>query len=280
VLLPDGQGGALVVWQDHRGADADIFAQRLDPTGAFMWPSDGVAVSDAPGDQSAPAATPDGRGGAIIAWEDAGGTAPDIRLQRITAEGLPSWTEGDVTPGGYSLSVASVQPNSVRLVWSGPARSAPAATVYRRDAREEWHPRANVTPDAGGRLAYEDRDVTAGARYGYRLGVPTPAGERFQGEAWVVVPREFALALEGLRPQPATGALRIALTLPNGNPAVLELFDVAGRRLLSRSLRGLPPGPQLVDLGRSGDLAAGIYLLRLTHDHRTLTARACVLGGP
>ena len=57
----------------------------------------------------------------------------------------------------------------------------------------------------------------------------------------------------------------------------MELFDVCGRQVTVRSVEGMGPGWHTVDLGGRGSLAAGIYLICLTPDGRSLTTRAAVV---
>jgi tripartite motif-containing protein 71 len=88
----------------------------------------------------------------------------------------------------------------------------------------------------------------------------------------------FELALEGVRPNPARdGRMLVHFVLPSTAPARLELFDLAGRRVLERMVGLLGPGPHAVDLAVGHPLPAGIYLLRLTEDTHRLEARAVVL---
>ena len=43
-ITPDGAGGAIVVWSDYRSnTNNDIYAQRIDATGAVQWTANGVA---------------------------------------------------------------------------------------------------------------------------------------------------------------------------------------------------------------------------------------------
>ncbi len=87
-VVPDGTGGAIVCWQDVRGIDSDVYAQRVTFVGAAAWTPDGIPVSTAIGDQLAPTIVPDGAGGAILAWmDDRSGTNFDIYAQRIERGG-------------------------------------------------------------------------------------------------------------------------------------------------------------------------------------------------
>jgi hypothetical protein len=82
-------------------------------------------------------------------------------------------------------------------------------------------------------------------------------------------------AVHGLLPNPSRGALRVAITLPSAEPAVLEVFDVSGRRVASREVGALGAGEHIVDLS-DGRIATGWYLLRLTQGGRTAGAKAVV----
>jgi len=96
-LIGDGAGGVIVSWEDHRGADADVYAQRFNGNGVPQWALDGVALGAASGDQQAVALCPDGAGGALMAWEDRRGGSADIYAQRVSDAGAPQWAPNGVT---------------------------------------------------------------------------------------------------------------------------------------------------------------------------------------
>jgi type IX secretion system substrate protein len=97
-IISDGAGGVVIVWQDKRNGDFDIYAQRLDASGQPLWSTNGDAVCVQPGDQVEPKIVSDGLGGAIIAWTDyrAGTGFSDVYSQRISADGQRIWiAEGE-----------------------------------------------------------------------------------------------------------------------------------------------------------------------------------------
>jgi hypothetical protein len=57
----------------------------------------------------------------------------------------------------------------------------------------------------------------------------------------------------------------------------LALFDVSGRQLAVRRVNGMGPGWHTVALGGRSNLPAGVYVIRLTQDGRSLTTRAAVV---
>jgi hypothetical protein len=96
-IIPDGSGGAIVTWADMRGgSDYDVYAQRVDSTGAVQWTADGVVIAAAAEDQDTPRIIPDGSGGAIIAWYDYRGGSYDIYAQRVNSSGSVQWTANGV----------------------------------------------------------------------------------------------------------------------------------------------------------------------------------------
>jgi hypothetical protein len=85
----DGAGGAVFTWQG--GSPPNIFAQRLDATGAQLWPAAGAPVCVFGGTQQTPQVVADGTGGCVIVWSDLrSGSA--IYAQRLDASGDPLWT--------------------------------------------------------------------------------------------------------------------------------------------------------------------------------------------
>jgi hypothetical protein len=95
-LVPDATGGAIVVWNDPRTGDNDVYAQRVDASGAFQWTANGVSIGGT-GTQALVART-DGAGGVVVAWEDfrAGGGNLSLYAQRVNAAGIVQWTADGV----------------------------------------------------------------------------------------------------------------------------------------------------------------------------------------
>jgi hypothetical protein len=91
-VIPDGAGGAFIVWSDTRNATNDIFIQRINSSGTALWTANGVTVCAATASQVVPAVASDGAGGAIVAWRDSRSGASDIYAQRVSAAGSVQWT--------------------------------------------------------------------------------------------------------------------------------------------------------------------------------------------
>ena len=99
-IYSDGNGGAIVVWEDDRNAatDMDIYAQRIDSNGNAQWISNGIPICTADQSQSSPKLVSDGIGGAIITWQDSRSFGMDIYVHRVTSSGSRLW-------GGNGISL-------------------------------------------------------------------------------------------------------------------------------------------------------------------------------
>ena len=93
----------------------------------------------------------------------------------------------------------------------------------------------------------------------------------------VVSGEKGVFALRGVTPNPAQHELRVSFGLRDSKPATLTLFDVSGRRLAALRVDGMGPGWHTVTLGGQSNLPAGLYLIRLTQDRRSITTRAALV---
>ncbi len=99
-IVSDGSGGAIIAWESYRGSTTtDIFAQRVNSSGAVQWTLNGVSVCVVVFEQDTIAMTSDGLGGAILTWQDyrSNNGFPDIYAQRINSNGAMIWTANGVS---------------------------------------------------------------------------------------------------------------------------------------------------------------------------------------
>lgn len=84
--------------------------------------------------------------------------------------------------------------------------------------------------------------------------------------------------LAGAYPNPFTGGeLRLAVMLAGNAPARLELLDIGGRRVASRSLDGYGRGGHVVRWSGLPPLAPALYVIRLTQGAATASRLVTVL---
>ena len=121
-LVGDGAGGAFVAWQDYRNGLADIYGQAIRFDGVVEWQANGVPICQAPGAQKDIAMTPDGKGGAILAWTDSRVPSSDVFAQRLNSGGASLWaTDGIAVSAAVNIQqtpqIASVGNNGVIIAW-------------------------------------------------------------------------------------------------------------------------------------------------------------------
>lgn len=277
-----GNSHAYVQWYDWRDAPASACAGHSmlylsrSTDGGTTWP-DGSPVTGAltnwttaysniipnQGDYTGLFAN---TVGVYAAWADGRMGDPDI----FTAVVNPVFTATQV-----SLAATHAEPGLVRITWQAAGTTSLRATAYRRTGTGDWTTLGDLFSDAAGRITLEDRDVTAGTRYDYRLGVHEAEGEIFTSEVTVRVPLAAEFAIQDIHPNPTEGEVWVSYALPSPGEAALDLIDVAGRRVATLTLQG--PGASRVLLTRGGDVAAGIYVVRLTQQGRSVTRRVSIV---
>ncbi|MDD5360735.1 MAG: T9SS type A sorting domain-containing protein [Ignavibacteria bacterium] len=92
VTITDGNGGAIIAWQDRHNGKSEIYAQRMNAAGNPLWTLNGVPICTQDSSFN-PSIVSDGLGGAIIAWESyRGSVTTDIFAQRVNSSGVVQWT--------------------------------------------------------------------------------------------------------------------------------------------------------------------------------------------
>ena len=101
-ILSDGEGGAIVVWEDERKSSEfqDLYIQRINADGTMMWQQDGVPVFPSESLQSNPILVADGLGGFYVVWWDViGADTWSIMVHRLSHDAKPLWdTPRRITP--------------------------------------------------------------------------------------------------------------------------------------------------------------------------------------
>ncbi len=176
-----------------------------------------------------------------------------------------------------ALAEAVATADQARLVWRVDQSAAFEARVQRRDEDSEWLDVGTVRVDGAGQLEFTDGSVLPLHRYGYRLTwTDRERGAISAGEAWLDIPRALAFALHGARPNPSRGALTVAFQLATEGEVRIELLDIAGRRVLEHRVDRMAPGDHMLSLARAGEVAPGMYALRLKQGERSATTRVII----
>jgi hypothetical protein len=182
-IVPDGEGGAFLVWWDW--PNYDVYAQHVLGSGTIApgWPVNGLPVSVRAGYQYSPRLLADGAGGVFIAWQDgASDVLGDIYAQRLNGDGTlaTGWPEGGLgvctDPGDQGGAyLASDDAGGVFVSW-GDLRSGSAASIF-----------ATRVTGSGGFVPgwpVSGKEIVGGAAaHGIRGMVPDGAGGVYMGWA-------------------------------------------------------------------------------------------------
>ena len=240
-----------MAWQDGRNGDFDVFAQHVTASGAIAlgWPSDppdGVPICTALGDQSKPVITPDGAGGAIVAWQDARNGNLDIFSQHVTGSGsvAAGWSAD-----GVAISTATGDQALPTISTDG----AGGAIAAWRDAR-------NCSLDIFASRVYSSGAVA---------GVPPEDKEPFR----LFLPY----------PNPThDNQLTIRFMLPSAQKVSARVVDLSGHRVRTLVLnREFSPGPQALFWDGRSDTGArspsGVYFIQVRAGAHSAMRRVVLL---
>ncbi len=114
-IIADDFNGAVLVWEDDRNGDWDIYGMRIDGNGNPTWMNNGLYISRAQNDQSLLPGDGNmvkaGTCGAIVVWNDGRAGNGDIYAQRVYCEGNLGGEAItiDVPNGGESWNVGSTR---------------------------------------------------------------------------------------------------------------------------------------------------------------------------
>jgi hypothetical protein len=95
-IVSDGDGGAVIVWEDDSGEGNTLYAQRINSDGELLWAEGGVSVTSSVGERESPRLIGDGTGNFIIVWTDISvteGWDKNVYAQKLDADGNRLWGE-------------------------------------------------------------------------------------------------------------------------------------------------------------------------------------------
>lgn len=191
------------------------------------------------------------------------------RTDPTTLSGVIRLVDGTTAIAVVTLS-AEVEAGLVRLRWNVPdARGV--CIVQRRTAGNDWGDLGLASFESPAVVAYDDRAVSPGERYAYRLFVQTAIDQGYSNEVWMLVPTiegaPLALQLDPSFPNPFQTQTTLNFGIPSASWVKLGIYNVAGRRVAMVIERSLPAGWRSATWdGRdtSGHpVASGTYFARL-----------------
>jgi hypothetical protein len=313
-IVTDGAGGAIVAWgPDTRpgSPSGDLFAQRVNSSGAPQWSANGIALCALPVAKSSPRSVADGAGGAFVAWSDfrAGANATAF-AKRIAgnAATVAGWGAAGNAAGAMKTLANHVDPvadgsGGVLLAWDDDATtglfSDTTATVFAQHltgagaiaagwpiqgiavcaAPHEQSESAFIPDGAGGGLVDWLDYRTWNGNFFDPVSLMYVA--RVSGNGGLVdVPRvnpgaNLAVRVLG---NPARGAVTAEVDLPAGGPpGDVALLDVTGRIRERTPLDASARGTVRLRFNAAGGLPPGLYFVRAVRGGRVAVSRVCIL---
>src|SRR5262245_8001367 len=180
VMVADGAGGALILWQDRSATATAIRAQRLTGSAAVAtgWPAAGRVLCASAFGQFAPASVTDGAGGAIVVWQEARDGPLKLYALRFDGVGQPAagWPASGLqvasgTSEQRAASIVSDGASGAVIAWTqsddiyaqrlssfgGPATGWPGAgLLVCGSADQQYGPVALADGTGGAFIAWED----------------------------------------------------------------------------------------------------------------------------
>lgn len=243
VVSPDGGGGVIACWVDHRDfSNGRIYSQRVDAGGAPSWSVNGILVSTGAFPQWEPTVVSDGEGGALLTWGTYDSdTVTAVKAQRLSSWGYPRWAIDGASlsnaPREIFPTILSDGLGGAIVTW---ARAAPSGGYDVRAQR--------VRPDGG-------------LGVGGLLSVvqsPSPRG-----------------SILSISPNPSHREMFVSFSIDRPGSARLDLLDITGRIVATR--HAAQPGYQEIKFTGIERLSPGIYLLRLTQSEHSETRKVSVV---
>ena len=126
-MVPDGTGGMIVGWLDWRNPSyGNVYAQRVDASGATQWATNGVPVVAGAYEQALLHCVEDATGGMLLVWQDDRSTRWHVYAQRLGPDGAELWS-----PSGVAASTNTALQNSPGIVSAGAGGALAAWTDSR-----------------------------------------------------------------------------------------------------------------------------------------------------
>ncbi len=251
VWFEPGDGAITAYWEelDATQSQSGVYGQRFDASGTRLWGAEGAVVVPV-----GAASTPMVRSaGNFVFWSAVPSFGQDrLYGARLATNGTIDLPAFDVAsaPGGKSrLAVAPLLIALPTAALPAPRNGSPFVVLAWGDARDD---------DGDVYVQNVNLDGSLGP---WALDVPVPAAGTRE---WLGSPV----------PNPSAAAVRFALAVPGGEPAVLRIVDAAGRLVRRHDATGAS-GAWSWD-GRDGlgrRVASGVYFAELRARDRTEVRR-------
>jgi len=283
-ICSDGNGGAIIIWQDYRNGSApQLFAQKINAAGEIQWTADGVpVVIYSTISQDYYSIISDGAGGAYICIQF-GNSA--VSIQHLNASGEMLWGDtgtspNDLTESRYPGIIADGK-GGLFVAWTGQNYDVYAQHMN-SSAESLWTPRGVLISSANGNqlspkltcddsggaiLVWDDcRSVdNVPDVYVQRVSVNglLEQPEEEEGPDAISWEKEVADMLGQSYPNPCRENFTIDYHINCSGNVSLQVYDISGREVAVPVSAFLVPGDYSVSC-TTENMPAGMYYYRLS----------------
>lgn len=265
-IVYDQRGGVVLAWIDKRenNSDANLYIQKLDLNGRFVWDSSGVMISSSKNiEKSYLNLIPDGDGGAVAVFKSTSDNRNNIYGQKIFSTGT------------YASQIlgftAQVIGDSVKIFWyAANENEGTTFSVYRsgieNPEEDNWKIAGslmkNKKTDTNYYEFYDWPDIN-GSIY-YRIAQKNEKTQpQYSGIQQVDYFRDSELIILGQNsPNPFSDSTTISFFLPAEEEVTFEIFNSNIETIKKIEDVEFPAGKNEI-VFNAEDLPAGIYFYRL-----------------
>lgn len=233
-LAADGASGVVITWAAQPGLSGDIYAQRLNASGAMQWGTTGKALCTNALDQFHPIVVRKASGIFVVVWEDMRlGFRSDLYAQALNAIGTLQWAANGILVAGSAQNavnpmLVATGADDCLLMWDADSLGTGDVRGQRLGSTG-----AGLWPGAGLRLFPPSRSgllgVCAdglGGAYAIVSALDAPSGKAL---LWVQRIRDTGvlyLVPTGIRVSSVrSNQLGAVITRDNGNGCIVAWYD-------------------------------------------------------
>lgn len=163
-------GSATLAWEEERGQQRLIVAQRIDAEGIPQWQTD-VVVSDSATNPRAPAVAVDAAGYTTLVWSVSASEQTDLFSQRLDSSGGPVWAQPvrvNQTPGlvdKFNPAAVAMDPaGNATVVWVDRRQNALYGQRLNAAGQPVWATDILLSPTPGAAVPNPDVAMTSDGR--------------------------------------------------------------------------------------------------------------------
>ncbi len=297
-IAVDGKGNFMIVWEDYRNGDTDIYARRYAIDGSAIGASFKVNDDSVSARQFEPAITMDGAGNFVVVWTDGRNDKGDIYLQRYAADGSTLSTNLKVNDDTESAwqeypSIAMDSVGNFVVTWQDGRNNTWDLYAQRYAANgtgfgtnfivTEYTYKNQYTPDVKiwhGRIFTTWASTHASGKgadiWANVLDWNNPVG--IESKATFVV-KTFELRQN--YPNPFNAATTITYSLFTSAPIELTIYNFLGQKVRTLVKKSQPAGQYQINWDGKDeyghDVVSGVYLYQLKTGDFTKTKKMILL---